>query len=516
MKTQAEIVVIGSGFGGAIAAKRLADAGRDVLMLERGPWRDTVPNRSVGLDNLAPLPQGRKAFTYGLRSLGMHRFRKCLMLNPKGFIEAFRGKGINIICSSGVGGGSHAYAAMLAKPSDPEYWANRHPLISKSAMDNYYSEIIALLQARPVTDEDQVPNSVSQTSYDGVLSTQGLPNPFIGILLPAHPGTAQKVTDGYGVTRWECEYKNNSILGSPSGAKTTLDFSVIWPAIRNGLVVRDMCEVTTLTKLPHDEADGMRYEIRYRDHHNHTTTSVRARHVILAAGCLNTVRLLMHSRHTAHGLQGMPRLGLGFGTNGGYFGFWKENCDRDLSTGLPLCGPFRAAHSTSQSVQVLRAAIQGLDEIPLPAFLKKWLRRNAFIVALGKDNNNGVMTFNRGKFKVVYNKAESHVYHEIDDEIREIKTRTGTRIYSPSAPITVQPLGGACLGTSVLDGVIGANGEVFDNPGLYIADAAALPASPGRPPSLTIAVWAANVADRLLDTLKETSQSRPGSAPCSC
>ena len=49
MKTQAEIVVIGSGFGGAIAAKRLADAGRDVLMLERGPWRDTVPNRSVGL-----------------------------------------------------------------------------------------------------------------------------------------------------------------------------------------------------------------------------------------------------------------------------------------------------------------------------------------------------------------------------------------------------------------------------------------------------------------------------------
>jgi len=173
----------------------------------------------------------------------------------------------------------------------------------------------------------------------------------------------------------------------------------------------------------------------------------------------------------------MPRLGLGFGTNGGYFGFWKENSDRDLSTGLPLCGPFRAAHSTSQSVQVLRAAIQGLDEIPLPAFLKKWLRRNAFIVALGKDNNNGVMTFNRGKFKVVYNKAESHVYHEIDNEIREIKTRTGTRIYSPSAPITVQPLGGACLGTSVLDGVIGANGEVFDNPGLYIADAAALPAS---------------------------------------
>ncbi|MBI6568565.1 hypothetical protein YA0852_31355, partial [Pseudomonas synxantha] len=39
------------------------------------------------------------------------------------------------------------------------------------------------------------------------------------------------------------------------------------------------------------------------------------------------------------------------------------------------------------------------------------------------------------------------------------------------------PLGGACLGTSNADGVIDANGEVFDNPGLYVVDAAALPES---------------------------------------
>lgn len=503
MKNQAETVVIGSGFGGAIAAKRLADAGREVLMLERGPWRDTVPNRSVGIDNLASLPQGKKAFTHGLRSFGSHRLKKFVQLNKKGFLEAFHGKGINIICSSSVGGGSHAYAAMLAKPSDPDYWANRHPLLSKTAMDGYYAEILSLLKARPVNDDDLVPNNISQTGYEGTLSTQGLANPSIGILLPANPGTAAKVVDSNGVERWECEYRNNSILGSPTGAKTTLDFSVVWPAIRSGLVVRDMCEVTAIHRLQTSDADGMRYEIHYRDHHKNRNERVRARHVILAAGCLNTIRLLMHSRNASAGLQGMPRLGQGFGTNGGYFGFWKENSTRDLSAGLPLCGPFRVANSTSKSVQVLRAAIQGLDDIPCPPFIKRWFRRNAFIVALGKDNNNGVMTLKRGKFNVVYNKADSQVYQEIDHEVTEIKTRTGTKIYSPSAPITVQPLGGACLGTSNLDGVIGANGEIFDNPGLYIADAAALPESPGRPPSLTIAVWAANVADRLLDTLMQ-------------
>ena len=512
MKNQAETVVIGSGFGGAIAAKRLADAGRDVLMLERGPWRDTVPNRSVGLDNLAPLPQGRKAFTHGLRSLGSHRLKKFVLLNKKGFIEVFSGKGINIICSSSVGGGSHFYAAMLAKPSDPDYWANRHPLLSKTVMDGYYAEILALLKARPVNDDDRVPNNLSLTGYDGTLSTQGLANPFIGILLPAKPGTVAKVVDTNGVERWECEYKNNSILGSPTGAKTTLDFSVVWPAIRSGLVVRDMCEVTDINRLQTSDADGMRYEIHYRDHHKNRNEHVRARHVILAAGCLNTVRLLMHSRNDSSGLVGMPQLGKGFGTNGGYFGFWKENSTHDLSTGLPLCGPFRVANSTSRSVQVLRAAIQGLDDMPCPAFLKKWLRRNAFIVALGKDNNNGVMSLKRGKFNVAYNKTESHIYQEIDNEVSEIKARTGTQIYSPSSPVTVQPLGGACLGTSNQDGVIGANGEVFDNPGLYIADAAALPESPGRPPSLTIAAWAANVADKLLDTLRQESLQQHGPA----
>ncbi|MGY6028552.1 GMC oxidoreductase [Phytobacter sp. AG2a] len=515
MKNQAETVVIGSGFGGAIAAKRLADAGRDVLMLERGPWRDTVPNHSIGIANLAPLPQGKKAYTYGLRSLGSYRLNKVILLNKKGFIETFSGKGIHIICSSSVGGGSHVYAAMLAKPSDPDYWAHRHPLLSKTVMDGYYAEILALLKARPVNDNDRVPNNISQTNYDGTLSTKELANPSIGFLLPAQPGTAAKVIDDNGVERWECEYRNNSILGSPSGAKTTLDFSVVWPAIRSGLVVRDMCEVTVIHRLQTDDADGMRYEISYRDHQSNRNECVRARHVILAAGCLNTVRLLMHSRSASPGLEGMPRLGKGFGTNGGYFGFWQETSARDLSTGLPLCGPFRVANSTSRSVQVLRAAIQGLDDIPFPAFIKKWFRKNAFIVALGKDNNNGEMSLNHGKFSVTYNKAQSDVYQEIDNEIRQIKAMTGTKIYSPSAPVTVQPLGGACLGTSNQDGVTGHNGEVFDNPGLYIADAAALPESPGRPPSLTIAAWAANVADKLLDTLKHESLQQNGSASSS-
>ncbi|EBW6088328.1 FAD-binding protein, partial [Salmonella enterica subsp. enterica serovar Enteritidis] len=87
MTKQVEVLIIGSGFGGAVAAQRLAAAGREVVMLERGPWRDTVPNRSLGLKNLVPLPQGSKAFTHGLRNVGSHRFKKTFTFNKKGFIE---------------------------------------------------------------------------------------------------------------------------------------------------------------------------------------------------------------------------------------------------------------------------------------------------------------------------------------------------------------------------------------------------------------------------------------------
>ena len=46
-----DVVVIGSGFGGSVAANRLALAGKRVLVLERGPWRDSLPVEFGCLDD---------------------------------------------------------------------------------------------------------------------------------------------------------------------------------------------------------------------------------------------------------------------------------------------------------------------------------------------------------------------------------------------------------------------------------------------------------------------------------
>ncbi|HBT5056617.1 TPA: GMC family oxidoreductase [Klebsiella pneumoniae] len=501
MTKQVEVLIIGSGFGGSIAARRLTAAGRDVLMLERGPWRDTVPNRSIGLENLVPLPQGSKAFTHGLRTVGSHLFKKTFTLNKKGFIEAYAGKGINIICSSGVGGGSHVYAGFLDRPLVANYWDNHHPDISQKSMDPYYDEIIRAFNARPLTAVDKAPNRIEEANYNGLFTSLG--DPAIAMLVPKNPGFPTKTTDSNGIERWECDMKNNSFLGSPSGAKTTLDFTFIWPAMKQGLVVQEMCEALSIQKLEPQTASAMRYEVRYRNHRSCKVETVQAEHVMLAAGALNTLRLLLRSRDVENGLLGMPQLGQKFSGNGDYFGVWKENSTTDLSKGMPIASPFRLKDSKNDRVIVLRASIQGLDDVPMPSFIRRWLRRQSVIIAFGGDDSNGSVTNQKGKFKISYSKNENSIYADINDELKNIKASTKTKIYAPRNPVTVHPMGGACLGTSNSDGVVGANGEVFDHPGLYVTDSSALPASPGGAPSLTIAAWSANVADRLIEQLEK-------------
>lgn len=506
--TSADVIVIGSGFGGAVAAARLVEAGIRVILLERGPWRDTVPVRSMGIATRSPFPQGKGALLGLVRTLRSASMpRGGLTLNRRGLFEIHVGRGLNIVCSSSVGGGSHVYAGLNVPPPDPGYWNTITDELSAAAMAPLYAKVFERLGSRAPMADDQLPNTLEERFRSAnALDTAGVDNELpMGFLFPETPGRPRKITNADGVERYEATPGEDGNLGSIKGGKTSLDFAYLARAMKQGLVVHDLHEVTCISGTAAN--DGAGYRVDAIDHHDGSRVQFNADRIVLAAGTMNTLRILFASRELGR-LAGMPQLGRRFGGNGDFFGYWNlQDAQRDLSIGMPAHGLLRLKEADPLGADrpwplVAEGSLPSPSALPLGGWVARKLRGGTYVAGMGEDAQDGVVSYKRGRLRVNYDPARSPIFARIRDAFRAISEKTGRRIYHFQRPITVHPTGGACIGRARDEGVVNAAGEVFDNPGLYIADAAALPKPVGGPPSLTIAAWAEHVAGSLLDDLK--------------
>ena len=135
----------------------------------------------------------------------------------------------------------------------------------------------------------------------------------------------------------------------------------------------------------------------------------------------------------------------------------------------------------------------------MPNALRRKLRRGVMVAAMGADRADGRVSLRRGRLRVRYDRDASPVYERAESLFRRMAAASGKKLRVRRRPFTVHPLGGAVLGVSDTDGVIDGRGEIHGYPGLFVVDAAALPAAPGGPPSMTIAAWSSWVAERFLE-----------------
>ncbi|HEV3261446.1 MAG TPA: GMC oxidoreductase [Gemmataceae bacterium] len=522
-----DVVVIGSGFGGSISANRLALAGRKVLVLERGPWRDSLPVRSMGIPKRAPFPYGMTFVTHFLRTIHVGRgaepthplhkkglielLRRAVLqvlrvsgagsaqgltLNKSGMFEVFSFPGLNVLVVSAVGGGSHGWAGMVVEPQDPAYWRGRHPDLNPAQVEKYYDKVRADLGAVRISKEHFLPHSIwthRPTSSTGRCLPSD-PQPYIAMRLPySESEVGQETEDAGGVKRRTCAFDGDSFLGSRGGAKASVDFVYLAPALNKGATVRDLCEVTKIVR--HGTGGDNEYAVHFSDLHKRTKEIVRAKRVILAAGTMNTLRLLFASSRESGGLSPMLSLGLTFGGNGDLFGAWhKTSAQPAMFVSPPVLGRFTVAGEDVPFVGL--GGLPGIDTLPL-LFARKTLAKMVPIIGMGADSGKAAVRFNKGRLDVDYDPALEPIFERIRETIRALQADSGLKAWAITKPITIHPWGGACLGAGPDRGVVDHNGEVYGNPGLFVADGSVLPAAVGTPPSLTIAAWAHHVADSL-------------------
>lgn len=384
---------------------------------------------------------------------------------------------------------------------DPDYWNGISKQFDAASMDPFYTRFLKQMGSETPKKEWRIPNHTLNAYEDNTLIKTGgnIWAPSMGLYLKPKndPQLKPRLFGEARCLQLPSQYEDEGLLGSYTGSKTSLDMAYLFSAMRSGLTIHDGCEAYAITK--NTPAQRFRYRADYFDHQKKRFQCIQSNRVILAAGTFNTLKLLFQSREKHLGLDGMERLGNQFGTNADSVSLWLTgNSKQDYSKGMPCHGSF-GFHDGEQNAQFMQAGISGLDQIPMPASLKKTLRQSLFMVAMAEETHPGKVRWHRGRLSIQYSNKENQIYQHVFERFKQIEEYSSRPVlFSNRMATTVHPLGGAPISDLPEKGLINGKGELHDHPGLFIADATALPKSPGTPPTMAIAAWAYHVAEQML------------------
>lgn len=494
-----DVIVIGSGFGGAVMAARLCAAGKRVLVLERGPWRDTLPVRAAGIKRRARLPS-QNGWWMLARSLRLPWGpKRGLLLNPWGYSELWKGDGIAAPCFSNVGGGSHIWAAMMDRPA-PGFWQGRARGVTDALMKPHYDRCERELQAVQPRNAHDVPNHTDHAWTGETCFTPLAPGeqPPMGLLYPERGTRAKPFIDEHGVTRQPMSYETPpGKFGDPIAAKSTVDALYLLPALKAGLTLRDLHEVRGISRKGED------YELTVRNLRGLRSYRITAPNVVVAAGTLNT-NALLRDCVDAGTLGSLPALGHGLGANGDLIGGWAvpDDGSRDASLGPPVHGRIKIRGHEDAGYFIL----SGGEPAPVPWFKRKAAvakaKRKYNVIAMSQDAANGRFISQNGRHKIIFDLTGSPSYAKAMAAMDALSEMSGRKVKYPKDQVfTAHPMGGARVSDDPAQGVVNGVGEVHGHPGLHVCDASIFPQPVSCPPSLTIAAFASHAAEALIARL---------------
>jgi cholesterol oxidase len=493
-----DVIVVGSGFGGAVTAARLAQRGLRVLILERGPWWGPAGADRPASDRRA-FPRGLWGLRKLVRGVRWARGRRPhdVLLNPDGLFELHAFERLDVVTGSGVGGGSLIYTNVLEAPDDEFFAAAFPPELSGSELRPYVERVRGLLA--PVPLPSPLPQKNAAFAGAAAAAGFGAPRyPELAIRFGRDPARRMAGINAAGVLQSTCTHCGSCVLGCPERAKTTLDLTYVPVALRHGADLRPLCEAVAIGR----GTGG--YRVRYRDHRRGTLHQVDAPRLVLAAGSMNTMRLLFQARDRHRTLPAVsPALGRRFSPNGDLLGLVVDSdAVRRGDEGPALNAFVRVEHAGRLRFIVGEVGLP-LAALPLGSRLRRRLGRSAGLIAMGRDASTGVVEYDGvGLRSEVGRRVDPDLFGDIERALDQVSVPYRARRVWLNAPnrrgaerlATVHPLGGCAVGRTPEEGVVDHAGQVFGHPGLFVADGSVYPRSPGIPPSLTIAALAERLA----------------------
>lgn len=527
-----DYVVIGSGFGGSVAALRLSEKGYRVLVMEQGKrYEDQdFPRTNWNLRKYLWFP--------ALRCFGIQQIS---LLN-----DAL------VIHGTGVGGGSLVYANVSMEPDGDLFalpgW--QHPVDWKSVLKPHYETAKRMrgVTTNPrLTPADFVLKAMAEEAGRGHTFRPAEVGVFFG-----EPGQeGQTVPDPYfdgdGPPRAGCTFCGGCMIGCRHNAKNTLLKNYLFFAEKWGAEIRPESAVKAIYPLPEDQPDGARFEVVYRRStalpFDRRRYRVRTRGVIVAAGVLGTVRLLMECRDVVGSLLRLsPRLGDQVRTNSEALpGATSRDRTSDYSTGIAITSVFALDDQThvepvrypdgSSFIRMLAMPMIKGGGSPLKRlfktiwngirhpwdflyakFFSRWARYTTILLIMQTVDSTMRLQLGRNLFTLFRRGLVTRLSPGQQISPDPALTQGVTQDFAVRSngipqdsipetllgiPTTAHILGGCPIGTSEADGVVDMYGQVFNYPGLYVADGSIMPANPGINPSLTITALAEHIMSHI-------------------
>jgi cholesterol oxidase len=277
-----DVIVIGSGFGGSVAALRAIEKGYKVAVLEAGRrWNDEdIPKTNWNVRKFAWQPE--------LEMFGIQRME---LLDD-----------VMVLCGAGVGGGSHVYANTLYVPPQKFFEASEWAGITDWAAElapciDQANRMLGVVRVPYMpTDIDRIIRKVAKDMGREETFNRAPVGVYFG-----QPG--EEAEDPYfgeeGPRRTGCVNCGDCMIGCGRNAKNKLTVNYLYLAEKHGAEVHALNEVYEVTPL---EGGGFEVLARHPGWAHRAVHAKRHRYtaaqVIVSAHAYGSGKLLHHMRHT--------------------------------------------------------------------------------------------------------------------------------------------------------------------------------------------------------------------------